>query len=163
MRRSFFFLLLLGIGVFISCDSKRVYDEYESFPEGWAKDSLATFQIKNIDTTGTYNIFINTRHTTDYNYSNLFLISKIIFPHGKVISDTLEYEMATPSGEWLGTGFGELKESKLWLKEDVRFAEDGTYQITLQQAMRKNGEDKGIEVLEGITEVGIRIEDANSE
>lgn len=142
-----------------SCDSNTVYDEYESFPNGWHRDSLATFKIQNLDSTRAYNMFINLRNNNDYNYSNLFLISEISFPNGKVVADTLEYQMATPSGEWLGTGFGDLKENKLWFKENIRFVEEGVYEVNLQQAMRKNGEDEGIEVLEGLTEVGISIEE----
>ena len=66
--------------------------------------------------------------------------------------------MTTPSGEWLGTGFGELKENKLWYRENIRFTEAGEYEVNIQQAMRKNGETEGIESLDGVTEVGFRIE-----
>ena len=152
----FFFLILLTTGI-LSCDEKRVFDEYESL-NGWHKDSLVTFQISGVDTTKQYNLFINIRNDNQYRYSNLFLITKIQFPKGKVISDTLEYNMARPNGEWLGTGFGDIKESKLWFKEGVRFSENGDYQFIVQQAMRQNGEENGIERLEGITDVGFRIE-----
>ena len=66
--------------------------------------------------------------------------------------------MALPNGEWLGTGFGDVKESKLWYKEGVKFTEPGEYQVNIRQAMRKNGNVSGIENLEGITDVGFRIE-----
>lgn len=80
------------------------------------------------------------------------------FPNGKVISDTLEYEMTKPNGEWLGTGFGDVKENKLWYKENVKFYESGDYCVRIKQAMRKNGQVEGIEDLQGITDVGFRIE-----
>ena len=78
--------------------------------------------------------------------------------NGKVISDTLEYEMAYPNGDWMGQGFGDVYESKLWYKENVRFPETGTYQFKIRQAMRKNGNVNGISELQGITDVGFRIE-----
>ena len=161
--RSVFSVLFLAVVIsfFSSCDKNRVYDEYEPL-NGWHKDSLVTFELKNIDTTNYYDLFINIRNTSDYQYSNLFLITEIKFPEGKVISDTLEYEMTRPTGEWLGTGFGDVKESKLWYKEHVKFDESGTYQVTIQQAMRKNGEVDGIEQLEGITHVGFRIENSDN-
>ena len=90
------------------------------------------------------------------------MITEIKFPQGKVISDTLEYEMSKPNGEWLGTGFGDVKESKLWYKEDVRFDEPGQYKVTIEQAMRKNGEVDGIQELEGITHIGFRIENSDN-
>lgn len=83
------------------------------------------------------------------------------FPNGKIITDTLEYEMAYPDGKFMGSGFGEVKENKLWYKEKVQFPEEGVYQVEIQQAMRKNGKIDPIEKLEGITEVGFRIEKVN--
>lgn len=145
----------------VSCDENRVYDEYESV-NSWHRDSLVSFQVKDVDTTQVYNLFINVRNDNQYQYSNLFLITEMHFPEGKVISDTLEYEMAKPDGEWLGTGFGDVKESKLWYKQNVRFDEAGDYEVDIQQAMRKNDEVNGIEELEGITDVGFRIEKATT-
>ncbi|WP_010230821.1 gliding motility lipoprotein GldH [Gillisia marina] len=157
MPRSFLLILLAAI-IFIGCDKDRVFDEYKSLPNQWNKDSVLTFTLKNIDSLQSYNLFINVRNNNDFEYSNLFLISEIQFPQGKVITDTLEYEMAAPSGEWLGTGFGDVKENKLWYKEQVQFPESGKYKVSIQHAMRKNGNEKGIENLKGITDIGFRIE-----
>ena len=155
---SFLLLMLLLIS---SCDRDRVYDQYESL-QGWHKDSIVNFKLANIDSVGVYDLFINIRNNSEYQYSNLFLITEIKFPQGKVISDTLEYEMTKPNGEWLGTGFGDVKESKLWYKENVKFEEPGIYEVSIQQAMRKNGEVDGIQELQGITDVGFRIENSDN-
>lgn len=145
-----------------SCDSNRVYDEYESITNGWNKDSIVTFDLPEMDSIPDYNLFINVRNNNDYAFSNIFLIANIQFPQGKVITDTLEYRMAYPDGEWLGTGFGDVKENKLWYKEGVRFNEPGRYKISIQHAMRKSGSEKGIDNLEGITQVGLRIENTQN-
>lgn len=150
--------LALGFFLFCSCDDKRVFDSYESLPNKWHRDSIVSFQFKAPDTVNDYNLFINLRNSSDYKYSNLFIITQMRFPNGKVVTDTLEYIMAKPTGEWLGTGFGEIKENKLWYKEDVQFSEAGTYTIEIAQSMRESGETKGIEKLSGVTEVGFRIE-----
>ena len=141
-----------------SCDKNRVFDQYQSLPGEWHRDSVVSFKVPAPDTIRNYNLFINLRNNSDYRYSNLFLVTSLNFPNGKVLTDTLEYEMTTPSGEWLGTGFGELKENKLWYRENIRFTEAGEYEVNIQQAMRKNGETEGIESLDGVTEVGFRIE-----
>lgn len=154
---AFVSFLALMIIMISSCDRKRVYDEYKPV-RGWHKDSVISFRLGSLDSSRVYDLFINVRNNNDYNYSNLFLITEIRFPQGKVISDTLEYEMTRPDGEWLGTGFGDVKENKLWYKENVRFDESGNYRVNIQQAMRKNGEVEGIEELDGITHVGFRIE-----
>lgn len=160
MRSAFYVCSLTLIILFSSCDEKRVFDEYRSI-NGWQKDSLVRFKLDELDSTKVYDLFINIRNNSDYAYSNLFLITEIKFPEGKVVSDTLEYEMTRPNGEWLGTGYGDVKENKLWYKEKVKFEESGHYEITIQQAMRKNGEVEGIGELQGITDVGFRIENSD--
>lgn len=153
------FFLFVGVLFFASCDKTRVYDEYRSIRGEWQRDSLVKFRFEAPDTLINYNLFINLRNNSDYDFSNIYLITELNFPNGRVISDTLQYEMAAPSGEWLGTGFGDVKESKLWYKENIRFTEAGEYLVTIQQAMRRRDSIAGIEGLEGITEVGFRIED----
>lgn len=161
MHRNFLPAILLVIFLW-SCDSDRVYDKYESLPEGWKRDKVVTFDLPEIDSIPEYNLYINVRNNNDYSFSNIFLIANIQFPQGKVITDTLEYQMAYPGGEWLGTGFGDVKENKLWYKEGVKFNEPGQYKISIQHAMRKSGTEKGIENLEGITQVGLRIENTQN-
>ncbi|NJW52035.1 gliding motility lipoprotein GldH [Salinimicrobium oceani] len=157
-KRSLFFLFL-GVLCLMSCDETRVYDDYRSLPGEWHRDSLVQFKFNAPDTVKPYNLFLNVRNNFNYDFSNIYLITELNFPNGKVISDTLQYQMAAPSGEWLGTGFGDVKESKLWYKEQIKFTEEGEYMVTVQQAMRKRDSIHGITSLEGITEVGFRIED----
>lgn len=158
MRVNIAFYILASFFVLVSCDSDRVFDEYRSVPDAWHKDSIVSFKIDPPDSTEAYNLFINLRNNSDYKYSNLFLIVETQFPNGKGFKDTLEYVMAKPNGEFLGTGFSDIKENKLWYREGVVFDEDGQYQVNIQHAMRKNGSVRGIESLEGIIDVGFRIE-----
>ena len=161
MRNNFWSLFIMLILGFTSCDSSQVFDAYKTIPNSWHKDSIVSFNIIPPDTTQPYNLFVNIRNTSDFKYSNLFLVVELNFPNGKVMKDTLEYLMAKPNGEFLGTGFSDIKENKLWYKEGVVFEESGDYKINIQHAMRKNGSVKGIENLEGITDVGFRIEKTN--
>ena len=162
-RISWLPLVLLTLLLVTSCDSKAVYDEYKSVPNKWHKDSVASFNFKAPDTTKNYNLYVNLRNTNDYKFSNLFLIVELNYPNGKAFKDTLEYKMAAPNGELLGSGFSDVKENKLWYrgyKSSFRFNEEGNYKVDIQHAMRKNGDVKGVENLEGITDIGFRIEQA---
>jgi gliding motility-associated lipoprotein GldH len=162
-KRTLSTLLVIVCFLFVGCDSNAVYDVYKSVPNQWHKDSLASFIIQAPDTTNTYNLFINLRNTNDYNYSNLFLIVELNYPNGRTIKDTLEYKMAKPNGELLGTGFTDIKENKLWYKgfdSSFKFTEEGDYQVNIQHAMRQNGNVNGILNLEGITDIGFRVESA---
>lgn len=148
--------LLLG-----SCDDKRVFDEYKSVSSKWDKDDVVTFKMTPPDSINAYNLFVNLRNTSDYKYSNLFLIVELNYPNGKTIKDTLEYKMANPDGSFIGTGFSDVIENKLWYKgydEPFVFNEIGEYTVNIQHAMRENGSVKGLDKLEGVTDIGFRVE-----
>ena len=149
-------LLLLVVILFSSCDKKRVFDEYKSVGSAWHKDSIVTFNLPELDSTKRYNLFVNLRANNDYQYNNLFLIVAMELPNGFTKVDTLEYQMADPDGTLLGNGFSDLKESKLFYKENVRFK--SKYKVHIKQAVRENGKVPGVTALDGITEVGFRIE-----
>lgn len=151
-----FFLIMSS--VFVSCDSNRVFDAYKAVPNKWHKDSIISFKINPPDSTNAYNLFVNLRNTNAYKYNNLYLIVEMVFPHGKTVKDTLEYKMAEPSGKLLGTGYTDIKENKLWYKEQVVFNEAGEYTVNIQHAMRENGKVNGVIDLEGVTDVGFRVE-----
>lgn len=161
MPKNSFWTVLIGCVFFSSCDSNRVFDEYKSVPNQWHKDSIISFIVIPPDSTNNYNLFVNLRNTNEYKYNNLFLIVEIDYPNGKILKDTLEYKMADPNGKLLGTGFTDVKENKLWYKgfdKPFIFNESGEYKIKIQHAMRQNGQVNGIENLEGITDIGFRIE-----
>ena len=96
------------------------------------------------------------RTNNNYPFNNLFLIVSLELPNGFTKVDTLEYQMANPDGTLLGDGFSDIKESKLYYKEKVKFR--GKYKVHIKQAVRENGKVPGVNTLEGITEVGFRIE-----
>jgi gliding motility-associated lipoprotein GldH len=156
MRLKNSFFILLTVIFLSSCDKKRVFDEYKTVGSAWHKDSIITFDLPILDSTKRYNLFINLRDNNNYQYSNLFLIVSIEKPNGYTKVDTLEYQMASPDGSLLGDGFTDIKESKLFYKEKVRFR--GKYKVSIKQAVRETGKVPGVELLEGITDVGLRIE-----
>ena len=75
-----------------------------------------------------------------------------------MLQDTLEYAMAKSDGTWLGKGFTEVKESKLWWKEGIVIPKGKPLIVEISQVMRKSGNIEGITALEGIVSVGISIE-----
>ncbi|RMB59096.1 gliding motility lipoprotein GldH [Dokdonia sinensis] len=155
--RSFLGLIIV-LAFSVSCDDASIYTSYETLNGGWDKQEPVTFKLPELDSVASYNTFITMRVNHEYAYSNLFLITRMGYPNGKVETDTLEYKMAEPSGELLGKGIGDIKENKLWYKEGVRFRESGTYTVTIEQAMRANGNVAADQKLKGITEIGLRIE-----
>jgi gliding motility-associated lipoprotein GldH len=145
-----------------SCARSTVYNQYQPLKNNqWHKDSLIQFTIPSTDTVQKNNIYVTLRNNKDYEFSNLFLIVGIRFPNNYQIVDTLEYEMTTPEGRFLGTGMSDIKENKLEYKTNVTFSLVGDYDISIQQAMRKTRDIEGLEYLNGITDVGVQIEKAD--
>lgn len=150
--------VILGItALFLfSCDKERVFDSYKSVGSAWHKDSVVTFNLPQLDSSTTYDLFVNLRANNNYSYNNLFLIVSTEKENGFTKIDTLEYQMANPDGSLLGNGFSDIKESKLLYKENVRFK--GNYKVHIKQAVRESGKVPGVQELQGVTDVGFRIE-----
>ena len=156
--------VLLFVFVAFSCQQNKAFDRYTSISDRWDKQQVISYDFIAPDTINPYNLFINLRTTTAYKFSNLFLIVELDYPNGKVTKDTLEYLMAKPNGELLGSGFTSVKEHKLAFKgydHPFVFSEEGTYKVQIQQAMRHRGEPNGVAQLEGIIDVGFSIESPN--
>ena len=73
----------------------------------------------------------------------------------------LSAKMAKADGSMLGNGNIFIKEHKLWFKghqDAFRFSETGAYSIAIKHAVRELGNPQGVKFLEGIEDVGFRIE-----
>ncbi len=151
-------LFLVALILLVSCDKKRVFDEYKSVGSTWNKDSIVKFNLPKLDSLKYYNLYLNVRDNNDFPFNNLFLLVSLEQPDGLTKVDTLEYQMANPDGTLLGDGFSDVKESKLFYKEKFKFDKKGDYKIRIQQAIRQTGKVTGVKELNGITEVGFRIE-----
>ncbi|MFN3756770.1 MAG: gliding motility lipoprotein GldH [Flavobacterium sp.] len=147
--------------VLLSCDKNRVFDQYIAVDNAWHKDSILRFEFEANDTLSYHQLFVSLRNNKDYPFNNLFLIVSVEDPEQKTTVDTLEYEMAYPDGSLMGKGFSDVKENKLYFKESYRFKNIGKYILGIQHAVRDNGRVEGKEVLNGIQEVGFRIERKN--
>ncbi len=149
------FIILIGIG----CADDMAYSSFKTIPDGkWHRDSALAFEVEATDTTQAHTFYLYVRNDDDYPYSNLFLIADFTGPDGTSQRDTLEYEMADVQGNWLGSGLGSVKESKLGYKKDVVFPVTGVYTISVTHAMRKNGNVEGLQELPGVLDVGLQIE-----
>ncbi|HEY9169971.1 MAG TPA: gliding motility lipoprotein GldH [Lutibacter sp.] len=154
---------LLSIAAFtfllFSCNTNAVFDRYIPIEnQQWHSDKEIDFIVNNSDTISTNNVFINIRNNKNYEFSSLFLIAKLELPNGYKVIDTLEYEMTDAKGNWLGTGFTDLKENKLYYKEQVVFSEIGAYKFSIRHATRGINDIQGKIPLKGIMDVGLRIE-----
>lgn len=149
----FFFVFLF----LLSCSEQPLYRADVNTPNGWSLTETTSFKIE--DTLAqAADLYIYLRNDQDYPYANIFLIGNLRKGDSLVQSDTLEYAMAKPNGEWLGTGFLSVKESKLIWKEQWTPEVLPPYTLELAQANRVTNEVNGAEKLNGIVSVGIALE-----
>ena len=152
MKLKFRFIACISLVVLFSCDPQKEFEAYHSIEtSGWNKDSLVTFSVDLEDTVGNHNLYINLRNSGNYEYSNVWLFVNIKSPDGNTLSDTVEFQLADPSGKWTGNGIGDLFDNQFEYKENVFFPVSGTYEFSIQQGMRSQR-------LKGIKDVGLRIE-----
>jgi len=150
-----FFLLFTSI-IFCCCSNEIWHSDFKDFSNGWKSSDSATFSFNEIPNSKG-SIFINLRNDNNYPFSNIFLITTLLKDGIEVSSDTLEYSMADKSGRFLGKGFGNVKESLFYWKEEISFSSDSKYSVILRHAMRKNQNEFGMKILPGIISVGISI------
>jgi gliding motility-associated lipoprotein GldH len=143
------FLSILGLS---SCDRDKFFDESVSIPgDKWSSDKEVVFNVDIEDTISPYRFYINVRNSNSYRYSNIWFFLTTEFPLGGMSVDTIECMLANNSGEWLGRGTGKYRDNRIYIRENIRFPQKGSYVFRLNQAMR---EDE----LTGISEAGIRLE-----
>ena len=145
--RILLFFLVVGL---VSCQNENKKEAYHSFNNNtWNTDSIVSFELDNIDTTSSHDLYLMVRHTTNFKFQNLFL-----FTNFENQQDTLELFLSEKSGRWLGKGFGEIKELKIRIKENVNFKENQDQIFSVEQAMRYEDLEKIINLTE-IVAVGI--------
>jgi len=159
-KRNFIFisgvLTLFLFSITTSCIKKSVVEDYRRLSHSaWHQDTLLIFEMNIPDPKKVYNLSFTVRNEGRYAYSNLWLFVAITPPSGKIMNDTVEITLAKPSGEWLGSGLGDLYDRKYPYKQTIFFPELGKYTISVRQGMRTpNG------ILNGIHDFGIALDKA---
>jgi gliding motility-associated lipoprotein GldH len=153
MSNFFAKILVLAItAMAVSCSTESIYEANIDIPkESWSIDSTAIFKVDIIDTLSVHHIYINVRNTTNYPNSNLFLFIQTTSPNGAQLRDTMECFLADTRGNWLGKGFGALRDNQVPYKKFIRFPEEGTYTFSIQHGMRAQS-------LKGVSSIGLRVE-----
>ena len=149
--------VLVLLTVFItSCSKKSVFEDYRTLKHAeWHQDTVLVFEFNIPDPKKLYDLSFTVRNNGNYGYSNLWVFVAITPPSGKELTDTFELTLAKPSGEWLGSGLGDLYDRKYPYKKTIYFPEIGKYTISVRQGMRtKNG------ILKGIHDFGVSLDKA---
>ncbi len=134
-----------------SCQNDNEKVVVNDVGNSWKKNDFKSLDFDIKDSQNPKNLVFVVRNNNDYPYSNLRLIAKVEQDKKLISTDTLNYVLAKPNGEWLGTGFGDTKETLFQYKLNYKFPKNGNYSVKVVHAMRRN-------VLPGIEDIGIKIQ-----
>jgi gliding motility-associated lipoprotein GldH len=148
LRSMFVFILFISLNSCKNGNDKVVMNDVGN---NWKKNDAQKFDLDVKDSQNQKNLMFVIRNNNDYPYSNLRLIASIEHNKKNISTDTLNFVLAKPNGEWIGTGFGDTKEIIFQYKLNYKFPQNGNYSVKVVQAMRRN-------TLPGIEDIGIKIQ-----
>lgn len=150
IKKAFIFSVLS----LVACQSSSEEVYMKPLDGKWDAKKTQNFPFEIKDAQNQKNLLFVVRNNNEYPYSNIRFIVNLSDEKGKNKTiDTVNYLLAQPNGEWLGTGFGETKEIIFQYKLNYKFPKNGKYNLGITQAMRTNK-------LPGIEDIGIKIETA---
>ncbi len=137
-----------------SCSQSSVYERNITINDQlWFHRQVPEFEIHTIDTTQNFDIFVNLRHSSKYNYSNLALIIQEVSPTQEEKTYYIQLQLAEPDGRWKGIGTGNILSYQALFLKDYHFADTGIYTFRVKQNMNINPLpeilDVGIKVISG--------------
>lgn len=152
MNQRFFLLFVLSIILLTACNSLGVFDQNTDIKnKQWSYDQPLLFEVAIADTAQQYNIYINLRHTNNYQYSNMWVLMKTTLPNGKTLDKRVELPLADKQGKWYGSGMGDIITQQVLIQPNALFPMVGKYQFEITQDMRLNP-------LPDVISAGLRIE-----
>lgn len=146
--------------VIFSCDSNVEFLKYNSVNGVWHKDSLQEFSFE-LNETNEYNTFVNLRINEEYKFSNIFLITTLKDSLNILSKDTLQFKLADKSGKFVGKKRINLVDNKLLHKKQLKLEGNKKYFLSIEHAMRVINKVGGLENLQGVTDIGYKIEKIN--
>lgn len=148
MRKRWFVFLTILLS---ACGPKVEFQGMHKIPDsGWDMNSEYSFELDMAKMKGPFDMNLEIRHAGNYPYSNLYVFLRSDFPDGGVRVDTIECLLAKPSGEWYGSGLGDLMSLSIPFRKNLKFGQEGVYNMSLSHGMRQD-------TLEGITDIGITL------
>ena len=146
--------------VIFSCESNVEFLKYNSVNGAWHKDSLQEFSFE-LNETNEYNTFVNLRINEEYKFRNVFLIITLKDSLKMLLRDTLQFELADKSGKFIGKKRINLVDNNLLHKKQLKLEGNKKYFLSIEHAMRVINKVGGLENLEGVTDIGYKIEKIN--
>lgn len=141
---------ILGFALLTACSDPYHYDKFYAFDQNeWPQSVRPKFEIEIEDTSLWYDFVISLRTTTDYGFSNLWIMLNTETPSGIKAREPFQIRIADEKGAWLGIKSGTVVENNLLFRKR-KFPEKGTYTFIVEQGITQ-------ETIDEVLNVGIRM------
>lgn len=147
-------LVLASAMLLSSCDKTRVMEENAQIDgNNWEYKDVKSFNAEITDTAIGYNLYVNVRHSFQFEWRNMWVNIKTTFPDGKTFDKRVNLVLSEPDGHWFGDCTGDNCDMQLSIQNNAYFPQPGKYTFAISQDMR-------VDPLPFIKSVGMRIEKA---
>lgn len=137
-----------------ACDKARLMEENEQINNNsWQLKDAKTFEAEISDTAISYNLYINVRHSFQFEWRNMWVNIKTTFPDGKKFDKRVNLVLSEPDGHWFGDCLGDNCDMQIGIQDKAYFPQPGKYTFTITQDMR-------VDPLPFVKSIGMRIEKA---
>lgn len=149
MSKWYFAILILVVA---SCTEEgKIADQMREIPNSrWEYEKIPEFPFSINNTGITYNFFVKLRIQKSYPYENLYLLTHIRTPSGKIITQTANIVLTDDLGRPLGRSTGNSVDYEVPIFPNRKMEGPGQYSIALEQNLRDS-------VVNGVESIGIKI------
>ncbi len=145
-------VILILLGIFVSCNKKYFYEEYIEIPnQQWDMNDALKFTVPINDTETSYNLLFSIEHEKTYPYRNLWIFVKTSSPSGKSQIDTINFLFTDANHYWTGDCNSKTCTNIYNFANSVNFYESGDYTIEIIQGLREN-------TIKSINKVGLLVQ-----
>jgi gliding motility-associated lipoprotein GldH len=153
MNKTLFIAFLLML---TSCSENNVVaDQMTDIPDSkWNYFQIPGYPFQVDDAQIYYDFYLKLRIQKSYPYENLYLLSHIKGPDGKILTRRVNFTLTDETGKPLGRSSGNSVDYELPMFKDKKMPGIGQYTIAIEQNMRDS-------VVNGIESIGVKIKKGN--
>jgi len=144
-------IMVMVVCAISACDHLPFYSHYEHTPSaGWEKNDTLSFCVQAARQAGHYQQMLGLRINDDYPFQSVSLVvQQTILPSGYRRSDTINCSLFTPDGRVKGAGIKHYHYN--FHLNTMQLKQGDSLHILVRHNMKR-------EIIPGITDVGIRID-----
>jgi gliding motility-associated lipoprotein GldH len=156
-RRTNLLLVAFVVLALASCDKTRILEKNQPIKsDTWAYDDVKVFEAEIADTAISYNIYVQTRHSFQFEWRNMWVDIETIFPDSTSFHKRVNLLLSEPDGQWHGECLGDNCDMQVLIQSNALFPQPGKYKFKIKQDMRVNPLPK-------VKSIGMRIEKYTAE